>query len=346
MTSILTANRGCILTLQELAESNDHNQDEDKRGTKHSVSQSKLVGYSYKSSKTKFVKSTDQELNIAANQVITCRNVEDFISGTIQTCLLVEVHRDSNHHKSSSKLRDGETGGFNEYQVLFLQDGSKIRESGSFSCTSLLSQWSVWLLNGPTICWEDSGKLFIAKATCDDPSVYIVEHLPQHLWSLGTRFKWCTATKEHLLFIATSQSKCSTSSTHWFDDSDSERWITLRCPRFDIKNGEIINEFSAIPHPYARIVMSISISTIYADQAATSCKSVLPLPTDAVVLAATTQGQLLSFNGGRIQMVCDLPFRDPCEIVVVYRCDGEDLVVVKSKSGSVCAVGRTSFQVI
>ncbi|XP_072039753.1 Fanconi anemia group B protein-like [Amphiura filiformis] len=344
---ILTVSRGLVLTLQELAESTYNcNNGTDKAEPKRAATRSEVVSYTYDPSVTKFVKCADYELDVATNQVITCNNVEDFTSGTVHPCLLVEVHNGSEkkYHSSSTTLR--EDNGYKYKVVLFLQDNSKFVESGLFSCSSSLSKCKVWLLDGPTICWEDRGKLFIAKAKCDDLGIYVVEQMPRHLWSPTNSLKWCGATNEQLVVIATCPSEGNATSDVWFDDLNSEKWLTLQFSRLDISKGEIITETPVIPHPYASIVNSITVINKNLSQAVSDLCKGTNQATDTLILAATTQGQLLAFNCGKVQLVCDLPFEDACEIIVVSRWDGEDMVVVRSQSGIVCAVGRNTFQVV
>ena len=342
---VLAVDRGLVLTLRSQCQ--DPSRSAECNGSRLNQNSGKLVSYSYNPSHAKFTICAQCDTNITRAQIVACSVIEDFATGTILPCLLIEKTGNDNENNDLSGTnltkKNVRNGSF-QYQVMFvISNKLKLVDVGSFSCEISLSKCRVWLVDGPMFCWEHNGCLIVTKMRADKPEIFQTEQIPNSLWSPEHSLHWCYATKHHLVVMATHPAReKSTSSDKWFDDMVAKKkWVVLQCERQDPDKIQF-EEMPIIPNLYASIVNSLYMtnrtarSWTYED---TNC-----LPSDIVV--GTSTGQLVAFDGGKVQRVCDLPFRDACKILMLSRPSGGDLIVVKSQSGMACAVERKTFKVI
>ena len=349
---VLAVDRGLVVTLRSQCQDPCNEMNKVNGNQSRSSASVKLISYSYNPSLAKFMLCAQCDTDITKAQIIACCVIEDFATGTIHPCLLIEKtgmnvddSENSNLPQTNLTRKDVRNGSF-QYQVMFLiSKNLKLVDVGSFSCETSLSKCKVWFMDGPTFCWEHNASLIVTKLRKDKPGIFQTEQLPSSLWSPEHSLHWCYATKGHLVVMATHPAReKSTSSNKWFDDMVAKKkWVVLHCNRQDLEKFQYV-EMPIISNLYASIVSAVYMTTSTARSL--TCKYTNYQLGDTCILAATTVGQLVAFNGGKVQRVCDLPFRDVCKILMLSRPSGGDLVVVKSQSGMACAVEWKTFKVI
>lgn len=335
-SKVLVANRGLVFAIH------DDSPDDGK-----TTNGTRITCSTFHPNTAEFIASAITDLNVTAEQIVQCSVIENSHTGTFAPCLLIERVNGEDDIINQGEIFEPSCS--KSYQVLFFcPEKGTFSGAGSFSTSNSLTKSKIWLLNGPTICWEHDGQVVFVQIKPGGISKdFPTKRLPNHLWTSEHRVQWCDVINGDLILLATHSQQERNDNSSWFNFETAiaqRKWTLIKCPKRGIKDSHIVEcNVPIIPDIYASIVTCLHISRSDNQNAIQNCTD---FPESSSVLAATNHGQLLEFLRGKVHLVCDLPFMDTCKILTVARTDSPDLVLVVSQSGRVvCAVDRTTFKV-
>ncbi|XP_071786341.1 uncharacterized protein [Asterias amurensis] len=266
-------------------------------------------------------------------RLIALSNVVDDLTGLKMPCVVVETET-----KTKRIQRAGDGGSSNRVRIIIILlsvQKWKFMVYGSISLGYSLSKLSnVGLADGPTLSWEHQRCLCI---TCASPrsngKKVDVINFKQHMWKPSNTLKWFGMVHDDAVAIGMEkQTEADGHSSTAIFDRPVHKWTVVRLHDTQPTTDSI----TIMPHEYSNIVTCIHFSTMSQWGGRLSRE---------VVWAATNQFQLVEAKGGVVQRVCSLPFGDSCRISVAMVSGAEELIVVQSTSGKMCAVWRKSFEV-
>ncbi|XP_006835757.1 PREDICTED: Fanconi anemia group B protein [Chrysochloris asiatica] len=123
--------------------------------------------------------------------------------------------------------------------------------------------------------------------------------------------------------------------TQTLSKSDCTIWNKQFCV-YSLERLEILPNTSILPQAYSSVVTHAYVS------AAELVNGQLRMS----LIALTCKNQLISFQNGTPQSVCQLPFADPCAVQCVETSGDNSLYIVSFQSNDACAVWKKNFQVV
>ncbi|XP_008571408.1 PREDICTED: Fanconi anemia group B protein [Galeopterus variegatus] len=244
-------------------------------------------------------------------KIMCCNCVSDFRTGINLPCIMIQSNKKINVFK---------------YILLFLHSTNKFEKRLSFKLGHELKD-SVRVLNGPSLMWRHFKTFFcissetgkVISVLYDFSSVHWVgeiENLGMVL--LGLRGYYL------------SEKGC----TQKYSKSDYAIQNTKFCV-YSLECQEVLSDTYIIPPVYSSLVTCVHVcaTKIVNNQLRMS------------LIVLTQKNQLISFQNGTPQRVCQLPFEDPCAVQLMDSGGGNLFFIISFRSNDVCAVWKKSFQV-
>ncbi|KAI5146842.1 Fanconi Anemia Group B Protein [Manis pentadactyla] len=243
-------------------------------------------------------------------KIMCCECVSDFRTDICLPCILIQCNKKNNIFK---------------YILLFLHNTNEFEKRLSFRLGHELED-TIRVLNGPLLLWRYAKTFFyISSQTRKIITVSVnfssiewtgeIENIGMVLLGPKERFS--------------SEEGCTQKSSK----SDYAIQNTKFCV-YSLESEEVISDKYIIPLAYSSMVTCVHIcdAEIVNNQLKMS------------LIALTRKNQLISFQNGMPNRVCQLPFGDPCA-VQLRESGGGDLFIVSFRSNDVCAVWEKNFQV-
>jgi len=239
-------------------------------------------------------------------QIICCSCATDSRTGIILPCILIKKKKRNNVVK---------------YLLLLLHSSNQFEQSFHFKLDYELKE-DIRLFTGPSVLWRHANELFyISSDTCTVLSAPV--QLSSVVWTgeienegtvvLGIRTAWLSETED--------EGELSTSDraiwgSEFFGYAvAAQKMLTVTC---------------FMPHAYSRVVSSVCI-----------CKNgILKKQLRISLVAVTHKNQLIWFQDGLPNGVCELPYEKPCSVKTAVTSNNDLLFIVSFASGNICAVQR------
>ncbi|XP_038056029.1 Fanconi anemia group B protein-like [Patiria miniata] len=224
---------------------------------------------------------------------------------------------------------------------------------GFFTLGYSLKSTKLFLGNGPTLCWEHQRSVYFTRAfgSSNQTKVSVDDvKLDEDLSKPSKSLKWFGVVSGDAVAMGTEQSSNHEHSAGKMLLNLGHRWTVVKLPvhKTEERNVPIAEEIAPMPHEYSNIVNCLhfcqgSVSQLGSSFFRNSDRSVDK--GSSLVLAATNQSQLVEACGGMVRRVCSITFNDACKIAIATVTGGEELILVQSAGGRVCAVWRKTFEV-
>ncbi|KAG7503036.1 hypothetical protein JOB18_030997 [Solea senegalensis] len=200
-----------------------------------------------------------------------------------------------------------------KYTLLTLNSSRQLETRIEFKLPYEIKE-DVSILQGPTVLWSHAGHLYYTSVQTGE-----VRQLPA--WFSNSVVGELPLSKGQT-FVLQVQTEHNLSGS--------------QTPGYFIQNGHEFDGTMILPHPYVCITKCMLV--LSADRVEGALKS-------AVVIAATSNQQLVYIQNGKVKEVCPLPFEGPEDILLVNAGGNGCLLVVSFRQGHVCAVWKETFQI-
>ncbi|XP_007951033.2 Fanconi anemia group B protein, partial [Orycteropus afer afer] len=203
-----------------------------------------------------------------------------------------------------------------KYFLLLLHSTNEFEKRWSFKPGCELKD-DLKVLNGPLVLWRHAQTVFCISSKTDTV-VSVPVNLSSVMWAgeienLGIVLLGCTKNTS---------------------DSDCAIWDNKFCV-YSLDRQEILSDTYVIPHAYSSVVTCVHVC------AAELVNNQLRMS----LIALTQKNQLISFQNGAPENVCQLPSGDPCTVQLMDSSGEDSLVIVSFRSSDVCAVWKKNFEV-
>ncbi|XP_022110126.1 Fanconi anemia group B protein-like isoform X2 [Acanthaster planci] len=199
-----------------------------------------------------------------------------------------------------------------------------------------LKSTKLFLQDGPTVCWEHQGSVYFTQSfgPLNHTELDVVK-LDGGCWKPTNSLKWFGFINGDAVAMGTKRSP-----THEYSHGEmvfdlGYRWTVVKLNNScsGVSSTPTAHELLEIPHEYSNIAHCVQVFQSSTTQSG-----------KVLVLVATGQSQLVEICGGFVRRACSLTFSDASGIVIALVA-GEELIVVNSTSGGVCAVWKKTFEV-
>ncbi|XP_051869913.1 Fanconi anemia group B protein isoform X2 [Pristis pectinata] len=245
------------------------------------------------------------------SQIIACSCTIDSRTGQNFPCILLKKH------KKGSKYG---------YILLLLQNSNKIEHHLDFELDYEMKE-NLTLLTGPSVYWSCGNQvLHISLQTNGILSIPIS----------FTAVTWIGEISDGdvILLCARKMAGRAKIDEAALSKADKQIWGS-EFITYSIKKKTLCNHHF-IPNAYSTVVTHILICPF--DDTDNQLKT--------TITAITCRNQLVMFENCVPKNVCQLPFEDACEIKMATTGRENHLFLVSSRSGSVCAVTKESWEVV
>ncbi|XP_030429149.1 Fanconi anemia group B protein [Gopherus evgoodei] len=244
-------------------------------------------------------------------EIVYCSCIADFRTGINLPCILMREKKNYSVFK---------------YFLLLLHSSNKFEQCLNFKLDYELKD-DIRLLNGPTVLWRHTKKLFyVSTKTCTVLSASVQ----------FSSIEWANEIENEGIIVLGTRTAClpEEEDGQTLSLSDGAIWGS-EFVVYAIENQKILTGTCFLPHAYSSVISCVHVcrTAISRSQFRTS------------VVAVTNKKQLIWFQDGLPKGTCQLPYEEPCSIQVVTTSRNDVLYVVSFVSGNVCAVQRDSFQV-
>ncbi|KAF1485490.1 Fanconi anemia group B protein, partial [Megadyptes antipodes antipodes] len=239
-------------------------------------------------------------------EIICCSCTTDSRTGIILPCILMKKKKKHNVVK---------------YLLLLLHNSNQFEQSFHFKLDYELKE-DIRLITGPSVLWRHANKLFyISSNTCT------VLSAPVQLSSVV----WTGEIEDEGTVVLGIRTACLPESEDEDEFSTSDRAIWgSEFFGYAIETQKILTGTCFMPHAYSRVVSSVYI-----------CKNeTLKKQLQISLVAITHKNQLIWFQDGLPEGVCELPYEKPCSVKTAVISSNDLLFVVSFASGNVCVVQR------
>ncbi|KAG8519747.1 Fanconi anemia group B protein [Galemys pyrenaicus] len=243
-------------------------------------------------------------------KIVCCNCVSDFRTGINLPYIVIQSTEKNNVFK---------------YFLLFLHSTNQFEQCLSFRLGHELEELKV--LNGPFLLWRHV-ETFYSISSKTGKVVTISIGLSSIEWA---------GEIENLGMVLLGQKGCYLSEEGWtdkFSKSDFAIQNTKFCV-YALENQEVLSDSYIIPPAYSSVVTYVHVC------ATEMVNNQLRM----WLVALTRKNQLISFQNGTPESVCQLPFGDPCAVQLMDGGGGEQLFLVSFRSHDACAVWNKNFQV-
>ncbi|XP_037368587.1 Fanconi anemia group B protein [Talpa occidentalis] len=242
-------------------------------------------------------------------KIVCCNCASDFRTGINLPYIVIQSIEKNNVFK---------------YFLLFLHSTNKFEKCLSFSLGHELKELRV--LNGPFLLWRHV-ETFYSISSKTGEVVTMSINLSSIEWA---------GEIENLGMVLLGQKGCYLSEEGWtqFSKSDFAIQNTKFCV-YALENQEVLSDSYIIPPAYSSVITYVHVC------ATEMVNNQLRM----WLVALTRKNQLISFQNGTPESVCQLPFGDPCAVQLMDGGGGEILFVVSFRSNDACAVWNKNFQV-
>ncbi|XP_047456906.1 Fanconi anemia group B protein [Mugil cephalus] len=211
--------------------------------------------------------------------------------------------------------KKGEKGKGFKYSLLSLSSSNRLEHRFDFKVPYEINE-NVDILQGPTVLWTHEESVFYASVQTGG-----VRQVPARLSHCVVGELPCHKGQTFVLGLQSNSEICFKSTRQ-----------ALGCL---VEDGQMFDGATILPPPYLSI---------------TKCSLVLSADRsggvlECVVVAATSNQQLVYCEGGIVRDICQLPFEQPESIQVVHAGRNGCLFVISSHQGQVCAVWKETFQI-
>ncbi|XP_037373955.1 LOW QUALITY PROTEIN: Fanconi anemia group B protein-like [Talpa occidentalis] len=208
--------------------------------------------------------------------------------------------------------------------LLFLHSTNKFEKCLSFRLSHELKELRV--LKGPFLLWRHV-ETFYSISSKTGKVITMSVNLSSIEWAGET---------ENLGIILLGQKGCYLSEEGWtqFSKSDFAVQNSKFCV-YALENQEVLSDSYIIPPAYSNVVTYVHVC------ATEMVNNQLRM----WLVALTRKNQLISFQNGTPESVCQLPFGDPWAVQLMDGGGEQILFVVSFRSNDACAVWNKNFQV-
>ncbi|XP_007668604.2 Fanconi anemia group B protein [Ornithorhynchus anatinus] len=243
-------------------------------------------------------------------EMVCCSCTVDCRTGINLPCILIRKEKKKSVFK---------------YFLLLLHSSNKFEQRLAFKLDYEL-QDDVKLLAGPSVLWRHSSAFFyISSQTATVVSAPV----------LFSSIKWAGDIENLgtvILGVREAHPPMGESSQA-ASQSDAAIWGT-EFFAYSIERKETLTGACFLPHAYGTVVTCLHVCAI----------EVVDKQLRTSVVAVTCKNQLIWFQDGLPQNICQLPFENPYEVQVMASVGG-DFFIVFFESNNVCAVWKNDFQV-
>ncbi|XP_072812803.1 Fanconi anemia group B protein, partial [Vicugna pacos] len=243
-------------------------------------------------------------------KMMCCDCVSDFRTGINLPYIMIQCNKENNIFK---------------YFLLFLHSTNKFEKCLSFRLGYELKD-SVRVLNGPLVLWRHVQTFFYISSQTGRVITVSMNF---------SSIEWAGEI-ENVGMVLLGQKRCYLSEegcTQKPSTSDYATWNTHFCV-YSLEREEVISDTYIIPPVYRSVITCVHAcaTEIVNNQLRMS------------LIALTRKNQLISFQNGTPQGVCQLPFGEPCAVHLMDS-GGDLFFVVSFRSDDACAVWEKNFQV-
>ncbi|XP_075770577.1 Fanconi anemia group B protein isoform X1 [Pelodiscus sinensis] len=244
-------------------------------------------------------------------EIVCCGCTADFRTGINLPSILMRKK------KSNSTFK---------YFLLLLHSSNEFEQCLHFKLDYELKD-DIKLLNGPTILWRHTNKIFyISTKTCTVLSASVQ----------FSSIEWADEVEKEGIVILGTRTVCfpEEKDGQTLSKSDGAIWGG-EFVVYAIENQKTLSGTCFLPHAYSSVISCVHV-----------CRTnISRSPFRTSVVAVTHKKQLIWFQDGLPKDVCQLPYEEPCSLQVAATSENGLLFIVSFASGNVCVVRKDGFQV-
>ncbi|XP_072171499.1 uncharacterized protein [Diadema setosum] len=316
----------------------------------------KTVSHSFSLESRRFTKVAENETVIPAlgvPKIVSVANIAEQRSGRALPCILMQSQISRQHFVNSV--------------LFYVPDVQRCFVFGKFRSNIPFLAKTIWLLDGPVVCWIENGTVKYAMKNAAK-NFYDVKTVQDERISIckDSSIKSCSVDSEgflHIFVAAESNSGGNDNSERGTDENCYDtQWVHCNICMDESKRamatpkhsrGNACEDTSFVPHAYASITQCMHSSI--SGMAPTSCdrrkrgkwtQSHRPaVSTPNLTYIATSMRQLLEFKNGQFCRLAWIPFDDAVRVVPMEM-RGEKMTAVMSDGGQVCVVKGSTSKVV
>ncbi|XP_061483145.1 Fanconi anemia group B protein isoform X2 [Rhineura floridana] len=243
-------------------------------------------------------------------EMIHCSCASDFRTGILHPCILLKKKKKKN----------------TKYFLLLLHNFNKFELVLHFKLDYELKE-PIKLVAGPTVLWSHAKKLFhISPQTCT------VLCAPVQFCSI----KWAGEIEGEGVVVLGIRAACLPEGGNEQSVAKSDAFIWgNECFVYALEKQQVLTNASFLPHAYGSVVSCVHVCKV----------EVVRSKFRTSVVVVTCKSQLIFFQDGLPKDVHQLPYENPCSILVAAVEGSSQLLVVTFASGDVCAIWKHNLQV-
>ncbi|XP_041462413.1 uncharacterized protein LOC121413593 isoform X2 [Lytechinus variegatus] len=328
---------GRVIKFELLSGHSQPNRDSDKSlfsddsifsGSDAQAIQLQVVSFGFSSENRSFEEETRSKacaLQNADGRIVSAQCLRESHTGVVLPCVIIQSQ--TLHEDYVCSL------------FFYVPSSNKLCLYGEFSTKFALPRNSVYLADGPVVCWRvvERNEFLIARTEVGSRS-FTVHRFIDVNDAKESSIMHCSANPDGSLhLITTPQIEV---------DGGSEERIWKRAIWQSEKSFNFANSSCLVPEVYA----SITCCMLYEEGNTSSGESenvgdYNPSLQWNTTYIATSMKQLLKFQNGVFCKLTSIPFDDAVDIVTMET-RGEKVLIVRSRRSQVCVISCTSFQVI
>ncbi|NXU58015.1 FANCB protein, partial [Turnix velox] len=238
-------------------------------------------------------------------EIVCCSCATDSRTGIILPCILMKKKKRNNVVK---------------YLLLLLHSSNQFEQSFHFKLDYELKE-DIRLFTGPSVLWRHANKLFyISSNTCTILSAPI--QVSAIVWT-------GEIANEGTVVLGMGTACLPEGEDEEFSTSDRAIWGS-KFFVYAIKTQKMLTGTYFMPHAYSTVVSSVYV-----------CKNeMLKKQLRISLVAVTRKNQLVWFQDGLPEGVCELPYGEPCSVKTAVTSSNDLLFIVSFASGNICVVQR------